>query len=72
MPQDHVGAALARAERAGFEVVEFKQKPVPFRYEFMDEGYTTPRLLFESFKAFLSGVKGVTLFAVLRNQPSRA
>jgi 2-polyprenyl-3-methyl-5-hydroxy-6-metoxy-1,4-benzoquinol methylase len=55
------------AESAGFEVVEFKQKPVPFRYEFMDEGYAGSRLLLEALKAFLTGVKGVTLFTALRN-----
>lgn len=60
------------AESGGFEVVEFKQKPVPFRYEFMDEGYAGPRLLLEAFKAFLAGVKGVTLFAALRNGISHA
>lgn len=58
------------AESTGFEVVEFKQKPVPFRYEFMDEGYAGPRLLLEAFKAFLTGVKGVTLFTALRNNAS--
>jgi SAM-dependent methyltransferase len=60
--------ALQRAgERAGLEVTEFKQKPAPYRYEFMEEGYTTPRLLLEAGKALLTGVRGVTLFAALRN-----
>ena len=60
---------LQRAsEKAGFEVVEFVQKPVPYRYEFMEEGYSKPRLFFETFKAFLQGIKGVTILAVLRNK----
>ncbi len=58
------------AESTGFQVMEFKQKPVPFRYEFMDEGYAGFRLLLEAFKAFLTGVKGVTLFTALRNSTS--
>lgn len=54
------------AEKVGFEVVDFIQKPIPFRYEFMEENFSKPRLVFEALKSYLKGEKGVTLFCAMK------
>ncbi len=58
----------AAARAAGLEVEAFIQKPVPYRYEFHEQDYSRFRLALEALKAYATGVKGVTLVAVLRSQ----
>jgi hypothetical protein len=55
------------AEKMGFRIVDFIQKPLPFRYEFMEENFsTTPMLFFEAIKSYFKGEEGVTLFCVMQ------